>query len=80
MNDTNSVSFMFIIIADQNCNVGERAMREIMLKILLEKDIYDRLDKSNEYFEQFNKRNPHARKQVGLYEFENIEQWDHLCN
>ena len=46
MTDTDSASFMFIIIADQNCNVGERATREITLKILLENDIYDRLDKS----------------------------------
>ena len=73
MTDIDSALVMFIIIADKNCNVGERAMRKIMLKILLENDIYERLDTSNEHFEQFNKRNPHVRKQVGLYEFENIE-------
>ena len=57
---------MFIIIADKNCEAGERTMKEIMFKTLLENNIYERLDTSNEYFEQFNKRNPHVQKQAGL--------------
>ena len=71
--DTINASLMFIIIADKNCDLGERALREMMLKILLGNDIYEKLDTFNEYFEQVNKRNPHARKQVVLCEFENID-------
>ena len=48
-------------------------MRDVLLKIFLENDIYQRLDLSGEFFEQFNMRNVAVRKQVGLYEFENIE-------
>ena len=48
-------------------------MRDILLKIFLDNGMHKRLDLSNEFFEQFNKRNLAVRKQVGLYEFENIE-------
>ena len=48
-------------------------MRDILLNIFLDNDIHKRLDLSNEFFEQFDKRNLAVRKQVGLYEFENIE-------
>ena len=39
----------------------------------LDNDIHKRLDLSNEFFEQFDKRNLAVRKQVGLYEFKNIK-------
>ena len=47
-------------------------MRNVLLRIFLENDIQHTLDLSGEFFEQFDKRNEAARKQVGLYEFENI--------
>ena len=43
-------------------------------KIFLDNDIRHRLYLSGEFFEQFGKLNEVIRKQVGLYEFENIEQ------
>ena len=73
MTDTDSASLMLAIIADKSCNSDEREMREVMLKVFLENDIYYRIDFSHEFFEQFEKRNEKVRKQVGLYEFENIE-------
>ena len=73
MTDTDSASLMLAIIADKSCNSDEREMREMMLKVFLENDIYYRIDFSHEFFEQFEKRNEKVRKQVGLYEFENIE-------
>ena len=73
MTDTDSGSLEFIIIAEDSCDCGEREMRDILLKIFLDNDIHKRLDLSNEFFEQFDKRNLAVRKQVGLYEFENIE-------
>ena len=48
-------------------------MRGILLRIFLDNDIQHRLDLSGEFFAPFNKRNEAVRKQVGLYEFENIE-------
>ena len=73
MTDTDSGSLEFIIIAEDFCNRGEREKRAILLKIFLDNDIHKRLDLSNEFFEQFDKRNLAVRKQVGLYKFENIE-------
>ena len=73
MTDTDSASLLFVIIMDKSCNLGVREMREVMLKLFLENDIYYRTDSSHEFFEQFEKRNKKVRKQVGLYEFENIE-------
>ena len=73
MTDTDSGSLEFIIIAEDLCDCGERKMRDILLNIFLDNDIYKRLDLSNEYFEHFDKQNLAVRKQVSLYEFENIE-------
>ena len=73
MTDTDSASLMFIIITDKSCDSGEREVRNVMLKVFLENNIYDRLDSFDVFFDQFNKRDISVRKQVGLFEFENIE-------
>ena len=73
MTDTDSGSLEFMVIAEDCCDVGEREMRGILIKIFLDNDIHHRLDLSGEFIEQVGKRNEAIRKQVGLYEFENIE-------
>ena len=73
MTNTDSDSLDFIVIAEDSCDCGEREMRGILLRIFLDKDIQHRLDLSEEFFAQFNKRNEAVRKQVGLYEFKNVE-------
>ena len=73
MTDTNSRTLEFIVIAAESCDLGEREMRDILLRIFLEKDIHQRLDLSGKFFEQFNMCNEAVRKQVDLYEFENIK-------
>ena len=74
MTDTNSASLEFIVTAEDNCDCGEREMRDVLLRIFLENDIHQRLDLSSEYFDHFNTRNEAMRKQVGLREFDNIER------
>ena len=74
LTDTDSGSLEFIVIAEDTCDCGEREMRDIILKIFLDNEIHQRLDLSGEFFEHFRKRNEALPKQVGLYEFENIEQ------
>ena len=73
MTGTDSALFEFIVIADKTCDLSKREMREIFLKIFLDNNMHCRLDLSSEFFDQFGKRNVSIRKQVGLYEFENIE-------
>ena len=74
MTDTDSGSLEFMVIAEDCCDVGEREMRDILIKIFLDNDIHHMLDLSVEFFEQFGKRKEAIQKLVGLYEFENIEQ------
>ena len=74
MTHTDSGSLEFMVIAEHCCDVGEREMRDILIKIFLDNDIHHRLDLSGEFFERFGKRKEAIRKQVGLYKFENIEQ------
>ena len=87
MTDTDSASLDLIAIAKDSCDCGEWKMSDILLRIVLENDNQYRLDLSGEFwqiwwirwwmkllnFDKFNKRNNAVRKQVGLYEFENIE-------
>ena len=73
MTDTDSGSLEFIVIAENSCDCGEREMRDILLRIFLNNNIQHKLDLSDQFFAQFNKRNEAVRKLVGLYEFENIE-------
>ena len=73
MTDTDWASSESIVIAEDNCDRGETEMRDVLLRIFLENDIHQRLDLSSKFFDQFNMRNEAMRKQVGLYEFENIE-------
>ena len=40
MTDTNSASLEFVVIAKDSCDCGEREMRDVLLRIFLENDIY----------------------------------------
>ena len=57
MTDTDTASLMFVIILDKSFNLGEKEIREVMLKVVLGNDIYYRIDYFHEFFEQFEKRN-----------------------
>ena len=74
MTDTDSALLEFVVITEDTCDCCERQMRDILIQIFLENDIHSRLDFSGEFIEWFGKRNEAVQKQVGLYEFENIEQ------
>ena len=74
MTNTNLASLEFIVVAEDSCSCGECEMRDILMQTFLENDIHTRLDLSREFFEQYRKQNESVRKQVGLYEFKNIEQ------
>ena len=74
MTNTDSASLEFVVITEDTCDCGERQIRDILIQIFLENDIHSRLDLSGEIFEWLGKRNEAVRKQVGLYEFENIDQ------
>ena len=74
LTDTDSTSLFFVFICDLQCNVKEDEARNIIFEVMLKSKIFDRLDLSAEFFEQFNCRNKDLKKQVGLFEIESIDK------
>ena len=73
MTNTDFGSLKFIVIVEDLCDCGEREMRNILLRIFLDNDIQHRLLLSGDFFAQFNKKIEAVRKQISLYEFDNVE-------
>ena len=74
LTNTDSTSMFFEFICNLQCNLREDKARDIIFEIKLKSKIFDRLDISADYFRQFNCRNPNLKKQVGLFEVENIDK------
>ena len=72
LTDADSTSLFFILICKLLCSVNKRTTRNIIFEVLTESKVLNRLDLSNELWEQFNVQNKSLKKQVGLYEVENI--------
>ena len=52
----------------------EDKAQNIIFEVMLKSKIFDRLDLSAEFYEQFSCRNENLRKRVGLFEIENIDK------
>ena len=74
LTDTDSTSLFFVFICDLQCNVKEDKVRNIIFEGMLKSKIFDTLDLSAEFFEQFNCRNKYLKKQVSLFEIESIDK------
>ena len=72
--DTDSTSMLFVFICDLNSCVSEDKVRNIIFDVMLKSKVFDRLDLSAEFYEQFNCRNEDLRKRVGLFEIESIDK------
>ena len=72
LTDTDSCSLQFIFIAELRSKISEDEAKKIIFEVLLLKK-GERLDTSNEFYEQFFCRNKSIKKQVGLYEVEPID-------
>ena len=64
----------FVFICDLNSCVSEDKARNVIFDVMIKSKIFDRLDLSAEFYEQFNCRNEDLRKQVGLFEIESIDK------
>ena len=64
----------FIFICDLTSSIREDKSRDIILEVMTESKIFDRLDLSAELWKQFNSWNKDLKKQVGLFEIENIDK------
>ena len=74
LTDTDSTSMIFVFICDLDSNVREDKARNIIFEVMIASRIFDRLDLSAEFYEQFNCRNTKLQKRVGLFEIENIDK------
>ena len=62
----------FVFIRDLNSNIREDKARNIVFEVMLKSKIFDRLDLSAEFYEQFSCRNENLRKRIGLFEIETV--------
>ena len=72
--DTDSTSVFFVFICDLSCCISEDEVRDIIFEVMIQSEIFDRLDLSAELWDKFNSRNKDLKKQVGLFEIENIDK------
>ena len=60
------------------CYINEKTARNIIFEVLTKSKVLNRLDLSDDFWEQFNVQNKSLKKQVGLYEVENINKTNML--
>ena len=74
LTDTDSTSMLFVFICNLDSNIREDQARDIIFEVMVASRIFDRLDLSAEFYEQFNCCKTKLQKQVGLFEIENIDK------
>ena len=74
LTDTDSTSVFFVFICELGCAVDERKSRQIIFEVMIKSKIFSRLDLSDDFWDQFGAQNEKLKKQVGLFEIENINQ------
>ena len=72
LTDTDSCSIQFLFITRLGSQISEDDARKLIFEILLLKK-GDRIDTSDEFYEQFSCRNEKTKKEVGLYEVESVD-------
>ena len=70
--DTDSCSIQFLFLTRLSSQISEGDARKLIFEILLLKK-GERLDISDEFYEQFFCRNEKTKKEVGLYEVESVD-------
>ena len=74
LTNTNSTSINFIFICDFECIVDESVARKIIFEVMTTSKILKRLDLSDDFWAQFNVQDKKLKKQVGLFEAENVNK------
>ena len=63
----------FVFLCNLNSCLSEDKARNIIFEVMLESKVFDRLDLSAQFYEQFDCRNKDLNKRIGLFEIENID-------
>ena len=69
---TDTTSIFYVFICNLSCSVDEKTARNVVFEVLIKFKVFSRLDLSGNLWEQFNVQNKVLKKEVGLYEVENI--------
>ena len=72
--DTDITSVFFVFICELGCAVDERKSRQTIFKVMIKSKIFNWLDLSDDFWDQFGVQNKKSKKQVGLFEIENINK------
>ena len=73
LTDTDSTSLFFVFICSLDCKVSDKDSRKILFDIMIASKIFQRLDLSDDFWEQFNVQNKAIKKQVGLNKIESMD-------
>ena len=74
LTDADSTSMFFVFICGLNSCINEDKARNIIFDVMIKSKIFDRLDLSAEFYEQFNCRNEALKNGVGLFEIESVDK------
>ena len=74
LTDTDSTSIFFVFICDLKYSIDKRKSRDIIFKVMIKCKIFERLDLSDDFWDQFGVQNKKLKKQVGLFETESINK------
>ena len=74
LTDTDSTSISFVFICDLKCSIDERKTRDIIFKVMIKSKIFERLNLSDDFWDQFGVQSKILKKQVGLFEIESINK------
>ena len=74
LTDTGSTSVVFVFICALGCAVDKRKSRQIIFEVMIKSKIFSQRDLSDDFWDQFGVQNEKLKKQVGLFEIENINK------
>ena len=73
LTDTGSTSLQLVFFTKENRKVPEDMFRFICFLVIINSKILERFDISDKFWQQFGVRNEKTRKQLGLFNIENID-------
>ena len=72
--NADSTSVFFVFICELGCAVDKRKSRQIIFDVMIKSKIFNRLDLSDDFWDQFGVQNKILKKQVELLEIENTNK------
>ena len=78
LTDTDSTSLFFVFICELESVLPESEARKVIFECMTNSEIFKRLDISNDFWKNFNVQDKTKKKEMGLFEIENIDN-SNIC-